>query len=82
MTKRIYQGFDPQKGYPFGKDLFYECLLCGDILPSEPADDTACKCRNIMIDVGYGRISIRYHGKVKLFRQVETVNSGNQPLKS
>jgi hypothetical protein len=65
---RQYLTFDPSKGYPTGKDLFYECLKCGDVIPSMPDDDIYCKCRNIMLDVGFSRMKIFDHSKVRLFR--------------
>jgi len=49
-------------------DLFYECLRCGESIPSRPVGSTHCKCRNIMIDVDYGRLSIEDHDKARLFR--------------
>jgi len=67
MSTRIYRSFDPNIGYPVGKNLYYECLRCGDVLPSEPEDGTRCTCRNILIDVDAGRISIEDHALVKLF---------------
>jgi hypothetical protein len=66
-AKRVYYDVDPATGYPAGSDLFYECQRCGDVLPSRPEDNAACTCRNIMIDVDYGRIKIQDHAKVKLF---------------
>jgi len=64
---RKYQTIEPDKGYPAGKNLYYECLVCGDVIPSRPDDDLSCKCRNIMIDVGYGRLKIQDHTKARLF---------------
>ena len=67
--KRKYCRFDPSKGYPFGDDLFYECLRCSDVVPSSPEKSTDCSCGNVMIDVGYSRISVQDHSQVKLFRR-------------
>jgi len=64
---RKYQTIQPDAGYPVGKNLHYECLVCGQVIPSMPDDDLSCKCRNIMIDVGYGRIKIQDHAKARLF---------------
>lgn len=66
-TKRSYHNFDPTSGYPAGSNLFYECQRCGEIVPSRPQDSTHCQCRNIMIDVDYGRIKIQDAARVKLF---------------
>jgi hypothetical protein len=65
--KRTYIDFDPKTGYPAGDHLFYECHQCHEILPSSPPDSTYCKCWNIMIDIDYGRITIRDHKLAKLF---------------
>ena len=64
---RTYTSFDPLQGYPAGTDLYYECGICGDVLPSLPKDSIMCSCKNITIDADYGRISIRDHGMIKLF---------------
>lgn len=66
-SKREYRAFDPNFGYPTGPDLFYECLRCGRVLASRPGDSTSCECRNIVIDVDYGRIAIRDVGQARLF---------------
>jgi hypothetical protein len=67
---RQYLTFDPSKGYPANKDLYYECLKCGDVIPSIPKTETDCKCRNIMIDVGFSRMDIQDPAKVRLFRLI------------
>jgi hypothetical protein len=69
--KRSYHNFNPVNGYPAGSNLFYECLRCGEIVPSRPSDSTHCKCRNIMIDVDYGRIKIQDHAQIKLFSTMD-----------
>jgi len=58
MAERTYPRFDPKVGYPAGKDLSYECTLCGDVVPSLPPESTHCRCRNVRIDMDYGRISV------------------------
>ena len=63
----IYRAFDPTKQYPAEKNLFYDCLVCGNTIPSLPRRNVSCKCRNIQIDAGSGRIEIRDHAKVRLF---------------
>ena len=65
--KKSYHSFNPATGYPAGSNLFYECQRCGVSIPSRPPDSTHCKCRNIMIDVDYGRIKIQDHTQVKLY---------------
>ncbi len=59
------------KGYPTGKKLFYECVKCGDILPSLPKDCISCSCRNIRIDVFAGRLVVENHNFFKIFLRRE-----------
>ena len=66
-ARRSYHTFDPSAGYPAGSGMFYECLRCGGIVPSLPKESTHCKCRNIMIDAEYGRITIQAQPLVRLF---------------
>lgn len=68
---RIYHDYNPAAGYPAGSNLYYECLGCGDIVPSQPPDSVACKCRNIMIDFDYGRLKIQDALTTKLFSYLE-----------
>ncbi len=70
-SKREYRAFDPNSGYPTGPDLFYECLRCGRVLLSSPAECIQCDCRNIVIDVDYGRIAIRDVAQARLFAKVD-----------
>jgi len=67
---REYLTFNPAKGYPADKTLFYECLDCNEVVPSMPNDNAHCKCRNIMIDIDYGRIDIQDVNKVRLFKRI------------
>ena len=66
-SEKFYQGFDESTGYPAGSNLFYECLRCGDVIPSLPNESSHCKCRNVMIDVDYGRVKVQDKSKAKLF---------------
>ncbi len=62
-----YIDFNPNSGYPAGEKVFFECLECGDNMHSLPSDNMMCKCRNIRIDVDYGRISVKDHLKMKAY---------------
>jgi hypothetical protein len=64
--RREYLDFDPAKT-PVGRNLFYECRVCGNAIPSTPKKVVCCKCRNIMIDADSGRVEIRDPAKVKMF---------------
>ncbi len=67
---REYLEFDSAKGYPAASDLFYQCLRCGDIVPSIPEKATRCTCHNILVDVSYARMNILEPAKAKLFREI------------
>jgi hypothetical protein len=70
MSKqRHYREFDPANGYPAATNLFYECLICGEVVPSLPNDSVACNCKNIMVDIDYGRLSIQDASKSRLFSE-------------
>jgi hypothetical protein len=56
-TNRTYISFDPSRGWPAGSTVYYECLHCGEVIPSLPPDSIDCACGNIGIDVDYGRLS-------------------------
>jgi hypothetical protein len=71
--KRTYCSFDPQKGYPAGKNLYYECTKCGGVVSSLPEDSVSCGCRNICIDVDYGRVAVKDHQFMKVFSE-EKIN--------
>jgi hypothetical protein len=68
--KRQYIRLNHSTGYPADASLRYECLECGDIVNSLPKDSTHCSCRNLMIDVDFGRISFRNPKRVRLFREL------------
>ena len=67
IDRRVYQAFDPAKQYPASKNLFYECPICGNAVPSLAKNGVSCKCRNILIDANSSRVEIRDPAKVKLF---------------
>ena len=70
--------FDPRQGFPAGKFLFYECGICGDTMPSMPDRTTACACRNVVIDVDAGRISVKDESKLRLFEETGTRKDPNR----
>ena len=65
---KIFIDFDPKKGFPAQKGLFYECGICNDDIPALPDNSIACSCRNILIDVDAGRISVKDESKIRLFK--------------
>jgi hypothetical protein len=56
--RKEYVSFNPEEGYPRGPDLFYECGVCGVLIPSQPEDSTYCRCFNIGVDVGAFRFAV------------------------
>lgn len=64
---RRYLRFDSSQGFPVGDNLYYECLRCGDFLPSLPNDNIACSCENIAIDIDYGRVHVDDPSQLRAF---------------
>jgi hypothetical protein len=66
--KPTYLTFDPSLGFPTGKYLFYECGICGDVIPSRPEHSVTCSCNNLAIDADAGRLSCKDQSKLRLFK--------------
>jgi hypothetical protein len=66
VEKRVYQDFDAAKNCSAAKNLYYECNVCGNVVPSWPGRKVSCKCQNIVVDAS-GRPTIQRHEKAKLF---------------
>jgi hypothetical protein len=65
--------YDPSRGYPTGKDLYYECPECRFFMKSSPRDydEAQCSCRHITIDIDWGRLAVRnQQSQPALFRLV------------
>ncbi len=67
--KKEYIKTDFKHGYPSGKNIFYECEICSDVIPSAPVALAQCSCKNIIIDPSFGRIIIREESKIKVFKK-------------
>src|SRR2546425_10227699 len=63
-----YIRFDPARGFPAGKELYYECGVCGELLPSLSEERASCSCENVFNDVEAGRLAIRDESKLRLVR--------------
>jgi len=48
-------------------NMWYRCLSCNRIVSASPTASASCKCRNIEIDAGYGRLDIRDEVMVEAF---------------
>jgi hypothetical protein len=55
---------------PKGKDLYYKCLRCGGIIPSQPTDNVGCECGNVFIDVDYFRLAIEDYRQFQVLRRI------------
>lgn len=53
---------------PRACDLWYQCLDCGESIPSQPADSTQCRCGNVHIDVGYIRLGVDRPARARVIR--------------
>ena len=52
-----------------GKDIFYKCMICDGVIPSQPDDNIGCKCGNVFIDIDYFRLAIRDYSKFQVIRK-------------
>jgi hypothetical protein len=48
--------YDRSGGHPAGSHLHYQCLVCRDVLPSQPGDNIHCGCGNLFIDADAARL--------------------------
>lgn len=71
---RNYIEFKVLDGYPAGKSIFYECLICETVLSSLPSHAVACKCRNVIIDTDAGRIAVKSAKKIRIFLENKESN--------
>ena len=67
MNEMKYLDVDQVRGYPAGETIRYECLVCGDTLMSIPPHAVACKCRNIIVDVDSGRVTVKDATKFRAY---------------
>jgi len=58
---REYFKIDPSKPTPYGPDISYECLKCGDVIPSTERAGSPwhCRCYSIALDFDMHRASFR-----------------------
>lgn len=64
--KKEYIDFNSSIGWPAGGGIYYECLKCSTVVPTDRDGD--CKCHNMYVDVSCGRIGANEPDKVKPFR--------------
>lgn len=67
VDEKRYLNMDSSKGFPAGDSIRYECLACGDTLLSIPPHAVACKCRNVIVDVDAGRVTVKDATKFRAY---------------
>lgn len=55
---------------PRDKNVFYQCLKCGEMVPSTPPKSMGCKCGNIFIDKEYFRAIIEDYPQAKVLKKL------------
>lgn len=67
--KKKYIEYAHLDGYPGGKDIWYECTKCKDVIPSFPDRGIVltCTCENIHLDIDSVRLCIKDHHYFKIF---------------
>ena len=58
-----------ERDVPRGKDIFYRCGKCGEMVPSQPRKSGGCSCGNVFIDVEYVRLVVDDWEKFSVFRR-------------
>lgn len=66
---RHYLSVNFNRGYPGDPSIYYECMICGNVVPSLPKQSLSCKCSNIHIDIGQGRVAIRDLKKIRVYEE-------------
>lgn len=56
---------------PRAHDMYYECRLCRDKVPSQPSDNVGCSCGNIFIDTDYVRLAVEDFSQFSVVKRVQ-----------
>ena len=75
--KKEYISYMENKGYPAGKNIYYECTLCNTDINSMPKHFDSCKCGNIEIDATVGRVIIKDKNNFKIFKRKQLKRKAN-----
>ena len=67
---RNYIEFEPNqlKGYPSGKNVFYQCEECSGVVSSLPEHFEECGCGNVEVDASSGRMSVLDPNRMRIFK--------------
>jgi hypothetical protein len=55
---------------PRDKNIFYQCLKCGEMVPSTPKESMGCKCGNVFIDKEYFRAIIEDYPQAAVIKRL------------
>ncbi|MCG3133535.1 MAG: hypothetical protein HMLKMBBP_00713 [Planctomycetes bacterium] len=68
---REYFSIDPSKPIPRGPDVTYECLKCGDVIPSveQAGSPWHCRCHTVKLDHDAHRASFEDPSAVRGIRE-------------
>lgn len=69
--EKEYIEHEKGKGYPAGKNIYYECTLCNTYINSLPKVFSECTCSNIMLDVPMARLTISDKEHFKIFKFIK-----------
>lgn len=64
----IIDGISDTSQAPKGRDIYYRCKQCGDLIPSQPKDNIGCKCGNVFIDVDAFRLAVKDYSQFQAVR--------------
>jgi len=64
----ILDGLSDTSEAPKGRDIYYRCKRCGDLVPSHPTDNVGCNCGNIFIDIDYFRLAVEDYAQFQAGR--------------
>jgi hypothetical protein len=72
MLKKLLERWnsrrEPKRNYLAGKDVFYKCTRCGEILPSLAPGSVLCHCYNIEICAEAGGMQVVWPEDCKILR--------------
>ncbi len=69
-----YFAIDPTRSTPRGPDVFYECLKCGDVIPSieEAHGPWTCRCHSIILDFDAFHATFKDPTAVRGIREIKS----------
>lgn len=69
----LSERFDETTPIPRGRDLYYECLICSGILPSQPKESIGCSCGNVRVDIDAFRVAIGDYPRFRILRRTKVL---------